>query len=63
MEGTTQTSAAAITSTANVHEKIQSSSVNALPDDMQYIGVENWAKTTVTAEKLYMSHPPEKKNK
>eukprot|EP00957_Ditylum_brightwellii_P165892 12630044-Ditylum_brightwellii.AAC.1 len=29
---------------------------------MQCIGVENWAKATVAAEKVYMSHPPEKKN-
>eukprot|EP00957_Ditylum_brightwellii_P131868 10056022-Ditylum_brightwellii.AAC.1 len=30
---------------------------------MQYIGLENWAKATVAAEKVYMPHPPEKKNK
>eukprot|EP00957_Ditylum_brightwellii_P036741 2782399-Ditylum_brightwellii.AAC.1 len=30
---------------------------------MQYTGVENWAKATVAGEKLYMSRPPEKKNK
>eukprot|EP00957_Ditylum_brightwellii_P104093 7930073-Ditylum_brightwellii.AAC.1 len=30
---------------------------------MQYIGVDNWAKATVAAEKVYMSHPPETKNK
>eukprot|EP00957_Ditylum_brightwellii_P078181 5944114-Ditylum_brightwellii.AAC.1 len=41
MEGTTQTSTAATTSTANAHEDIQRSSVNVVPDDMQYIGVEN----------------------
>eukprot|EP00957_Ditylum_brightwellii_P158722 12080856-Ditylum_brightwellii.AAC.1 len=29
---------------------------------MQYIGVEEWAKASVEAEKLYLSHPPEKKN-
>ena len=61
MEGNTQTSTAATTSTANAHEEIQWSSVNVFTDDMQYIGVENWAKATVAAEKMYMSHPPEKK--
>eukprot|EP00957_Ditylum_brightwellii_P057299 4342872-Ditylum_brightwellii.AAC.1 len=63
MEGTTQTNTAATTSTANAHEAIQQSSVNVFTDDMQCIGIENWAKATVAAESLYMSHPPEKKNK
>ena len=30
---------------------------------MQYIGIDNWAKATVAAEKEYMSNPPGKKNK
>ena len=30
---------------------------------MQYIGIDNWAKATVAAEKEYMSHPSGKKNK
>eukprot|EP00957_Ditylum_brightwellii_P016073 1210859-Ditylum_brightwellii.AAC.1 len=63
MEGNTQTSTAATTSTSNAHEEIQQSNVNVLPDDIQNIGVENWANATVAAEKLYMSHLPEKKNK
>eukprot|EP00957_Ditylum_brightwellii_P044215 3355235-Ditylum_brightwellii.AAC.1 len=63
IEETTQTSIVATTSTAYTHEEIQHSSVNILPDDMQYIGVEEWARATVAAEKLYLSHPPEKKNR